>query len=95
MVNVLSLKCSSNKKLNVECDIVIFTSPICDNIFDFKQRFINVVINSTPNIIYKLYCENSIEKNMILKEKPNKLIEIINENDKFIQYDEISGNIIL
>ena len=45
--------------------------------------------------MYRLYCENSIEKNIILKEKPNKLIEVINENNKFIQYDEISGNIIL
>lgn len=94
-INVLSIKSSSNKKLSVNCDIVIFTSPICDNIFDFKTRFSNIVINSNPNITYKIYCENSIEKNMILREKPNKLITIINENNKFIQYDENSGNIIL
>lgn len=93
--NILSLKNSSNKKLTVDCDIVIFTSPICDNIFDFKTRFSNINFISNPNIVYRLYCENSIEKNIILKEKPNKLIEVINENNKFIQYDEISGNIIL
>lgn len=93
--NVLSVKNSSNKKLKIDCSIIIFTSPICDNIFDFKTRFSNINITSKPNNIYKIYCENTIEKNIILKEKPNKLINIINENDKFIQYDEISGNIIL
>ena len=95
LLNILSIKNSSNKKLNINCDIIIFTSPICDNIFEFKSRFNKININTNPHIVYKIYCNNTIEENILIKEKPNKLIEIINENENFIQYDENSGNIIL
>lgn len=95
LINCLSIKNSSNKKLKLRCSIVIFTSPTCDNIFDFKNRFSNVEIDTNPAITYKIYCENTIEENILLKEKPNKLIEIINDNKNFVRYDEISGDIIL
>ena len=94
-LNILSLKNSSNKKIKVDCDIIIFTSPICDGIFDFKNRFNNIVINSNPIITYKIYCQKTTEENVLLKERQNKLIEIINEEENFIQYDENSGDIIL
>lgn len=94
-LRILSLKNSSNKKVKVNCDIIIFTSPLCDEIFYFKTRFNNIVINSNPIITYKIYCQKTIEENILLKERQHKLIEIINEEENFIQYDENSGDIIL
>jgi hypothetical protein len=95
LLNVLSIKSSSDKKLKVKCSIIVFTTPICDNIFEFRTRFSNIEITSEPIITYKLYCANTIEENLINKQQPHKLIKIINNNDKFIEYDENSGNIIL
>ena len=94
-LNVLSIKNSSNKKLNIECDIIIFTTPFCDNIFDFKKRFNNIRIINNPNKIFRLYSANTIENDMIYKEPLNNLISIIDENKKNINYDENSGDIIL
>ena len=62
---------------------------------EFRTRFSNIEITSEPIITYKLYCANTIEENLINKQQPHKLIKIINNNDKFIEYDENSGNIIL
>lgn len=95
-INVLSIKNSSNNKLKIACDIVIFTTPLCDDIFDFKIRFNNVKINTIPNIIYKIYSANTIECEKMNKSKRNELIKVIDETENnFINIDENSGEIIL
>lgn len=94
IINILSIKSSSNVKLKIACDIVIFTSPFCDNIFDTKKRFANVNFTGTPTITYKIYCNNTIENDKIIKENNTK-ITIINKTENNILYDEKTNDIIL
>lgn len=94
-INVLSIKNASNTKLIIACDMVIITSPICDNIIDIKKRFTGIEFNNIPNKVYKLYCNNTIENIKLTKEKENPIIKIINDTENFVGYDENSGDIIL
>lgn len=95
IINVLSIKSASNVKLKIACDIVIFTSSLCDNIIDVKTRFTNITFNSVPTKIYKIYCIGTIESDKLNKEKELSTIKVINNNENFIGYDENSGDIIL
>ena len=75
--------------------MVIFTSPICDNIIDVKTRFNNVEFVSITTITHKIYCLNTIEHSVMNKEKVNNLINIIDKTENNIMYDENLGSIIL
>lgn len=95
LINVLSIKSASNPKLKIACDMVIFTTPLCDSIIDVKKRFTNVVFNGTLTKSYVIYCTSTIEHDKLIKEKENHLITVIYETENNIQYDENSGDIIL
>lgn len=95
IINILSIKSSSNAKLKIACDIVIFTSPICDNIIDTKTRFVNIDFTSIPTKTYKLYCVDTVENDKINKEKEISNVTIYDDREKFISYDENLGAIIL
>ena len=95
IINVLSIKSASNVKLKIACDMVIFTSPICDSIIDVKTRFYNIEFVGIPTITYKIYCLNTIEHSVMNKEKINSLINVIDKTENNITYDENLGSIIL
>ena len=95
MVNVLIIKGSTEPDIETTADIIIYTTPLLDNIFAFKRRF-SLINIKTPTIVHKIYCIDTIEEKTMLKEKQNSLINIHNENFmKNLQIDEISGDIIL
>ena len=95
LLNILSIKSASNVKLKIACDIVIFTSSLCDSIINVKTRFTNVSFNNIPTIIYRIYCNSTIENDKLNKEKECSTIKVINDTENFIGYDENSGDIIL
>lgn len=95
VINVLSIKSASNVKLKIACDIVIFTSSLCDNIIEVKSRFTDVVFNGVPTKTFRIYCNSTIENDKLNKEKENTLFTIINETENNVLYDENSGDIIL
>lgn len=94
-IKILSIKSASNPKLKIACDMVIFTSSLCDNIIDVKSRFVNITFNGIPTKIYRIYCNGTIENNKLNNEKENTLFTIINETENNVAYDENSGDIIL
>lgn len=94
-INVLSIKSASNPKLKIATDVVIFTSPLCDNIIDVKTRFTNVAFNGMPTKTYRVYCAGTVESDKMNKEKEVSIIKVINDTENFVGYDENSGDIIL
>lgn len=94
-INVLSIKNASNNKLEIACDLMIITSPLCNSVFELKARFSNVKFMNNPTKVYKIYCENTLEHNKINKEKEYPMINVINLTENFTNYNEINGNIIL
>ena len=95
MINILSIKNSSNNKLNCDIDILIITSPLCDDIYDIKHRFSELNFLTVPNIVYKVYCDNTVEHSKTLNTKVSQLKNIINKTENNVYYDENSGDIIL
>lgn len=95
VINILSIKNSSYVDLNIDCDIMIITSPICDGIFDIKTRYKNLRFTTIPNKVYMLYCSSTIESKKLFERNLSNLITIISDDEKNYTYDENSGNIIL
>lgn len=94
-MNILSIKNSSNPKLSVACDVVIITTPFCDDIINIKRRFSKLNITTSPNKIYMLYSTNTIERILLNKDKKYNNVNIIDNNKNNIEYDENSGDVIL
>lgn len=96
VINVLSIKSASNPKLKIACDVVIFTSPLCDDINATKSRFVNVNFEGVPLQTHVIYCNNTAENDILNRTKEKPTIKVINETENnFIGYDENSGDIIL
>ena len=95
IINVLSIKSASNTKLKIACDMVIFTSPLCDSIINVKKRFANVSFDNILTKTYMLYCIGTLENNKLNNEKENAIISVIDETENNMIYDENTGDIIL
>ena len=95
-INVLSIKNSSNNKLKTAVDLIIITSPLCDDIIDIKQRFTDIEFLGQITKVFKTYLHNTIEFEKMNKQTGSTLINIIEKYDEdFVKFDEISGDIIL
>lgn len=79
--NILSMKFASDTKLKTAIDVVIFTSPLLDDVIAFKQRYNDIVFNTVPNKIYTIYCYNTIEQDSLYKRQNNRIITVIDENE--------------
>ena len=95
LINVLSIKNASNAELKIACNIVILTSSECDNIIDIKTRFANVKFIGVPTIVYRIYCNGTIESNHIYKRRVPPNVEVINDTEHEITFDENSNDIII
>lgn len=93
-INCLSIKNASDIKLKTAIDLIIFTSPLCDDIIDFKKRFKGVEFTNIPTIVYVVYCDGTIENDKLYSNKKSKLFTIIEEDKKDVQYDENTNDII-
>ena len=93
--NILCIKATSDNALNIDVDIVIFTTTLIDDIFKIKRRFNNIKFKE-PTIVHRIYCKDTNEEKTILNEKPSSLIEVCESDiEKNLFYDENSGDIIL
>lgn len=93
IINILSAKISSNTKLSINVDIVIFTDGISADITEVKSRFTNSTFN-VPTITHRLVTNNSVElKKLLEKNQPANVI-IYRTNEKNAIFDEKSGDII-
>lgn len=91
---ILSIKDSSDNKLNASSNIVILTSPLAYNIFNLRTRFNNIDFGNNTKV-YRIYCKDTIEEIKLFNEPANNLVTIKNEELENINYDSQSGEIIL
>lgn len=95
-INVLSTNNSPDKELSIPIDIIIITSPLCEEIESYIYRLSNVEYPSNIIKLYTLYIKDSIEEKRlnaktisethILSENAQK-IENIGENFDFVVAD--------
>lgn len=95
-IKLLSIKSASDTELKCDCDIVIFTSTLLPNIFEFKTRYANINFPDSCTEIYRLYCKDTIEESVFYKEEQSNLITICDELEQSdIKINESTGEIIL
>lgn len=93
LMSCLSIKNSSNSGLEISCDGLILTSPLCDNIKELKYRFNKIIFASVPNIVYKVYLKNTIEEKALNDDKTAINVNYIIKNDNE-NYDENNCGIV-
>lgn len=84
IINVLSTNNAPDKDLNIDVDIVIITSPMCEDIKSYIYRLSKVYFNNNKIELYSLYCKNTLEQKMIeqksLENKHNVKNSAFDEN---------------
>ena len=85
-IRCLSLSNSPDKSLNVDVDIIIITSPICEDIKSYLYRLSNVTIRSKKIKLFSIFCKNTIEQQRLL----NKVVQ---ETHIIVNKDEFMANV--
>lgn len=83
-INVLSTNNSPDKELNIPIDVIIITSPLCEEIETYIYRLSNVTYPSNVIKLYTLYIKDSIEEKRLI----NKTISethVLSENEQKIE----------
>lgn len=90
LINVLSTSNSPDKTLNIEVDLIIITSPECEDIESYKYRLNNVYYRNNLIKLYTLYIINSSEdkkRQNVPISATRKVTEKSNQNSNFIIAD--------
>ena len=65
IINVLSTNNSPDKDLSINVDIIIITSPMCEDIKSYMYRLSKLYFKSKHIELYSLYCSNTNEQKLI------------------------------
>lgn len=66
-INVLSTNNAPDKDLAIDIDIVIITSPTCEEIQSFMYRLSHVFFRNNKIDLYTIYCRNTLEQTRLDK----------------------------
>lgn len=94
-INVLSIKSTSNNKLKIACDVLIFTTSIQPNVLEFKTRFKNIEYCTKPNRIDYIITDTILEQNGLYDSANLPFVKLNNIDEKIEQFDENNLDIIL
>lgn len=88
MIHVLSTNNAPDKDLAIDVDIVIITSPMCEDIKSYMYRLSKIYFRSQSISLYSLYCKNTVEQKMIERKeiKDNHNVKNSNANDIYSDF---------
>lgn len=95
VIKILSTNNAPDKSLNIDVDVVIITSPLCEEIKNYIYRLSSVGFNSNPIKLYTLYIKNTLEEKRLADRELSSNHVIVNRNEINVQYDEKSDFIIV
>lgn len=93
-INVLSVTNSPDKELNIDVDIIIITSPLCEDIKSYLYRLSKINFN-TPIILYTLYCKNTLEEKQLENKSMDSNHKLMDDNTPNVKVDVNSNYIII
>lgn len=64
-IRVLSTNNAPDKSLNIDVDVIIITSPTCEDIKSYIYRLSNVNFRLGKILLYNIYCRNTIEQKQL------------------------------
>lgn len=95
IINVISTNAAPDKSLAINVDLIIITSPLCEEIENYIYRLPKLGFNSFPINVFTLYCKNTIEEKKINKKQQSNTHKIINKCENNISIEENSNIIIV
>lgn len=87
-INILSTNNSPDKNLNVPIDVIIITSPECEEIESYIYRLSKVTYPSDVIKLYTLYVKNSTEEKRINNKTLSATHKLINCEPENVKIDE-------
>lgn len=66
-IHILSTNNAPDKDLAIDVDVIIITSPMCEEIKSYMYRLSKIYFRSKYIKLYSLYCKNTIEQKLIEK----------------------------
>lgn len=92
--NILSTNASPDKDLAIDVQVIIITSPKCNNVEDYIYRLNNVDFPDGKITVYTLYCKDTTEEKQALERNQTATHKIVNDSKNSITFDENFGVIV-
>ena len=80
-INILSTNNSPDKKLNIDVDIIIITSPLCEDIKSYLYRLTKVNYRGDVIKLYTIFCKSTMEHKQILEKEVSVNHQIVNKDE--------------
>jgi len=90
-LRVISTSSAPDKDLNIDIDIVIITSPLCETIESYIYRLSQVNIRPSRLQLYTMYCTSTLEEKRLNQRNISKNHEIVNNEQNNTNNDNFSG----
>ena len=79
MINCLSLSNSPDKSLCVDVDVIIITSPLCEDIESYLYRLSNIHIRGGKIKLFSIFCRNTLEQQRLFSKPMTETHIIVNK----------------
>ena len=80
-IHCLSLSNAPDKSLNVDVDIVIITSPLCEDIESYLYRLSKVIPINGKLKLFSIFCKNTIEQQRLFNKSVKQSHIIVNKSE--------------
>ena len=80
-INCLSLSNAPEKSLNVNVDVIIITSPLCEDIESYFYRLSNVRAINGKIKLFSIFCKNTIEQQRLFNKSVKQSHIIVNKSE--------------
>ena len=94
-IRVLSTSNSPDKTLCINIDIVIITSPQCEEIKSYIYRLDNLRFNDNIIHLYNIYCKNSTEEKLLDAQILSSNHKVLNDEERVIINQDNSDFIVV
>lgn len=94
-LRVLSTNSAPDKQLSIDVDVIIITSPLCEDIKSYIYRLSNVYYPSGKIKLYSLYVKNSLEQTRLQNKPLANIHTIINKCENNVVSENNSDFVIV
>lgn len=94
-LRVLSTNAAPDKSLNIDVDVVIITSPQCEDIKSYMYRLSNVRYSGNTIKLYSIFVNNSLEKQKLMSKPLSELHKIVNKCENSVVVENNSDFVVV
>lgn len=94
-LQILSTSSAPDKDLSINVDIIIITSPLCDDIRSYLYRLSHLFFNANTAILYTLYIKGSLEQTRLESKIVDENHTIVNKCEENVVFDDNSNFILV